>query len=209
MPELSPVHTTVDARDRILEAALSVFSEVGFSGATMRAIAEEAGVSPGLIHHHFKDKESLWNLVGERTSDDLAKAVSAIPDDAADDPARALRHTMASYQRYWKEHPRALRFQLWRVLGAPVEERKSRSQFLNSHFVPKIRQAQEAGLVRDDIPAGLAMTTVGGLIQYFLHSDIEIESAIGVTGDTVPDDDQLLDYFIGLIAPPADTGPKD
>ena len=199
MAELSRVYTTVDARDRIIEAALTVFSDVGFAGATMRAIAETAGVSPGLIHHHFKDKDSLWNLVGERISAEFAEVVSAVPD--SDDPGKVLRSTMENYQRYWKEHPRALRFQLWRVLGAPVEERKARSKLLNQQFVPKIKQAQEAGLVRDDIPAGLAMITAGGLIQYFLHSNIETEDAIAVTGDKLPDDIQLLDYLLGLISP--------
>jgi AcrR family transcriptional regulator len=198
MPELRRVYTAVDARDRIVEAALTVFANVGFAGATMRAIAEAADVSPGLIHHHFKDKENLWNLVGERISSEFLEAVSANAD--GDDPAAALRRTMANYQRYWREHPRALRFQLWRVLGAPIEERKIRSKLLNQHFVPKIKQAQDAGVVRDDISAGLAMVTVGGLIQYFLHSNIETDDAIAVTGDTAPDDNQLLDYLLDLIS---------
>lgn len=199
MPELRRVYTTVDARDRIIEAALTVFSDVGYAGATMRAIADAAGVSPGLIHHHFKDKESLWNLVGERISAEFSETVAADLD--VDDPTEALRRTMANYQRYWREHPRALRFQLWRVLGAPVEERKVRSKLLNQQFVPQIKQAQEAGVVRDDIPAGLAMVTAGGLIQYFLHSNIETEDAITITGDAPLTDDQLLDYLLGLISP--------
>ncbi|WP_411037651.1 TetR/AcrR family transcriptional regulator [Shinella sp. BYT-45] len=207
MPELRRVYTTVDARDRILEAALTVFSDVGFAGATMRAIADAAEVSSGLIHHHFKDKESLWKLVGERISAEFQEAVSVGTE--LDDPALSLRRAIENYQRYWREHPRALRFQLWRVLGAPIEERKARSKLLNQHFVPKFTTAQEAGIVRNDIPAGLAMVTAGGLIQYFLHSDIETEDAIAVTGDAPLDDDQVLDYLLGLIAPARATGKKD
>ncbi len=199
MPELRRVYTAIDARDRIVEAALTVFASVGFAGATMRAIAEAAEVSPGLIHRHFKDKESLWNLVGERISSEFLEAVSADAD--VDDPTEALHRTMANYQRYWREHPRALRFQLWRVLGAPVEERKVRSKLLNEHFVPKIKRAQDAGVVRGDVSAGLAMITVGALIQYFLHSNIETEDAIAVTGDSPPTDDEALDYLLGLISP--------
>lgn len=198
MPELQRVYTTVDARDRILEAALTVFSDVGFAGATMRAIADAAGVSPGLIHHHFKDKESLWNLVGERISDEFLEGVA--DDVDGDDPAEALRRALANYQRYWKEHPRALRFQLWRVLGAPEEERKARSKLVNERFVPTFKRAQDAGIVRDDIPAGLAMVTAGGLIQYFLHSDVETKDAAAVTGDRPLDDAQTLDYLLDVIS---------
>lgn len=38
-----------------------------------------------------------------------------------------------------------IRLQLWRMLEASIEERQSRSSFLNEYFVPKIRQAQKAG----------------------------------------------------------------
>ena len=199
MSELRQVYTSVDNRDRIIEAALRVFSEVGFAGATMRAVAKAAEVSPGLIHHHFKDKESLWNLVGERISAEFMDAVSVETDRA--DPAEALRQILANYQRYWKEHPLALRFQLWRVMGAPEEERKTRSKLLNEYFVPKFKQAQQAGMVRDDVPAGLAMITVGGLIQYFLHSHVEAEGAVAITGGSFPNDNEILDYLFSLIAP--------
>lgn len=201
MSELDRVYTQVDARDRIIEGALVVFARHGFDGATTREIAAAAGVSPGLIHHHFKDKENLWRLVGERISADFETAVSAGTDAAAPMTAELLRKMVGNYMRYWKEHPLALKFQLWRVLGAPEAERRARSKHLNGIFVPRMRAAQEAGLVRDDVPAGLAMVTAGGLIQYFLHSHIEMEDAIAVTGDKPLDDEALLDYLLGLIVP--------
>lgn len=50
-----------DRRKQILEAALKVFAEKGFKGATNQAIAEEAGdISPGLIYWYFKNKEDMF-----------------------------------------------------------------------------------------------------------------------------------------------------
>lgn len=46
-------------RARIREAALGLFPEQGFSGTTVRQIATRAGVSPGLVLHHFGSKEGL------------------------------------------------------------------------------------------------------------------------------------------------------
>lgn len=46
------------ARARIRDAALTRFGQEGF-GVSVRAIAEEAGVSPGLVIHHFGSKEKL------------------------------------------------------------------------------------------------------------------------------------------------------
>ncbi|MBA9005201.1 TetR/AcrR family transcriptional regulator [Thermomonospora cellulosilytica] len=47
------------ARARIRDAALLQFAEHGVNGATIRGIAEAAGVSPGLVQHHFGTKEEL------------------------------------------------------------------------------------------------------------------------------------------------------
>lgn len=47
------------ARARIRDAALDAFAEQGIKGATIRGIAVRAGVSPGLVQHHFGAKEAL------------------------------------------------------------------------------------------------------------------------------------------------------
>lgn len=46
-------------RERIREAAMRQFAMHGFKGATVRGIAHEAGVSPGLVQHHFPAKRAL------------------------------------------------------------------------------------------------------------------------------------------------------
>lgn len=54
-PDTSPA----DQRARILDAAIEQFAKLGFKGATVRGIAAAAGVSPGLVQHHFSTKEKL------------------------------------------------------------------------------------------------------------------------------------------------------
>ena len=49
----------LDQRTRILNAALGQFGAYGFKGASIRGIAAAAGVSPGLVQHHFATKEGL------------------------------------------------------------------------------------------------------------------------------------------------------
>ncbi|HZB97063.1 MAG TPA: helix-turn-helix domain-containing protein [Candidatus Sulfotelmatobacter sp.] len=46
-------------RERILQAALAVLSSRGYERTTVKDIAEEAGVAPGLIHYYFKSKQQL------------------------------------------------------------------------------------------------------------------------------------------------------
>ncbi len=67
MPATSPARRrgrprggSSDARERILAAAAAEFGARGYDGATMRAIAERAGVDAALLHHYFGTKSALF-----------------------------------------------------------------------------------------------------------------------------------------------------
>jgi TetR/AcrR family transcriptional regulator, regulator of cefoperazone and chloramphenicol sensitivity len=47
------------AQARIREAAVELFASGGYSGTSIRDVARAAGVSPGLVQHHFGSKEGL------------------------------------------------------------------------------------------------------------------------------------------------------
>lgn len=49
-----------DTRQQILAAARSRFGALGFERATIRGIAEQAGVDPALVIHHFTNKRTLF-----------------------------------------------------------------------------------------------------------------------------------------------------
>lgn len=46
-------------RKEILQSFSRVFATEGYSGATIQAVADEAGLSPGLLHHHFENKQEM------------------------------------------------------------------------------------------------------------------------------------------------------
>lgn len=50
----------VESRRAIVEAALDLFAERSFDGASTRMIAERAGVTQPLLHYHFAGKDELW-----------------------------------------------------------------------------------------------------------------------------------------------------
>jgi len=52
--------------DEILDAAEHVFALQGYGGASMRQIAEEAGVAQALLHYHFKTKDKLYEAIFAR-----------------------------------------------------------------------------------------------------------------------------------------------
>lgn len=52
-----------DRRRQLIEAALDVFSQRGFGGATTKQIAAHAGVAEALVFRHFPTKEALYTAV--------------------------------------------------------------------------------------------------------------------------------------------------
>ncbi len=63
-------------RERILAAALDLFSERSFEGATTREIAARAGVTQPLLHYHFRSKDALWRAAVDTLFDTLSDALS-------------------------------------------------------------------------------------------------------------------------------------
>ena len=64
-------------RDRILAAAVDLFSERSFDGATTRDIAERAGVTQPLLNYHYRSKDELWRAAVDSLFDLLGQAMQA------------------------------------------------------------------------------------------------------------------------------------
>jgi AcrR family transcriptional regulator len=70
------------ARARIRQAALEQFAEHGYERATIRGIAAAAGVSPGLVRHHFGSKEALRDAVDAYVMEQIHEANDQVMADA-------------------------------------------------------------------------------------------------------------------------------
>lgn len=62
-------------RRDLAEAALETLKEYGFSRTTVAKVAERAQMSPGIVHHYFKNKEELLEATVRYTTDELRRAV--------------------------------------------------------------------------------------------------------------------------------------
>ena len=64
-------------RKRILAAALDLFSEISFDGATTREIAARAGVTQPLLNYHFSSKDDLWRAAVDGLFAELNEALTS------------------------------------------------------------------------------------------------------------------------------------
>jgi AcrR family transcriptional regulator len=78
-------------RERLLNAARSVFARSGFHGASVEEIASEAAFSTGALYSNFDGKEDLFLAVMEREVDRHARAIAAAVRERPTVSARAAR----------------------------------------------------------------------------------------------------------------------
>lgn len=72
MPEplSSATPSAGSTRDRLIDAAFRVVARDGLEAASVKVIAAEAGVTPGLVHYHFATKEAVLEAALRRGLDD-------------------------------------------------------------------------------------------------------------------------------------------
>ncbi len=70
-------------REQICRAAAVVIAREGFAGSTMRQVAEEAGVSTGMLNHYFANRQDLLTqalvYVSERSQRRYSGAIDGLP----------------------------------------------------------------------------------------------------------------------------------
>lgn len=147
------------ARDRIRDSAIGEFARKGYAGASVRSIAADAGVTPGLIVHHFGTKAALREacdarvievLLGEERSTDPAVLAARLADDD-DDGVPYVRYLTAMLQA----EPERADAVFDRVLAATRE---------------MVRAQHEAGMLREgvDVDQAAAVLAVYGLAPLLL-----------------------------------------
>ncbi len=74
-----------ERREQLIEAALAVASRDGIEAATVRAVAAEAGVSLGVVHYCFQDKDELLRAMAHAiTSANLQRSLGDLPEQVQD-----------------------------------------------------------------------------------------------------------------------------
>jgi AcrR family transcriptional regulator len=134
------------ARARLRDAAIRLFAERGVAGSPVRDIAEEAGVTAGLITHYFGGKAGLKAAVDERLIEVFTEPLSSLPGDSgafAEAVSEGLARQMAAYP------------DLRAYLRRSFLENDAASFEVFDRFIVLLRnrlqEMQKAGLLREDL----------------------------------------------------------
>lgn len=83
------------SKDRLIEATIICMATYGPAGVTIERVTDAAGVSRGLVRHHFGSKRQLLVEAFRRLADE-ERAVFVAGPDTDDDPLAALRAIVAT-----------------------------------------------------------------------------------------------------------------
>lgn len=94
-----------ETRQRILQAALELFAERGFEGASVRDIATNADVNHGLIKYHFESKDLLWKAAVDFLFERQADEMKAPAHELELPPYEQAKSWIHRYVHYCARHP--------------------------------------------------------------------------------------------------------
>ena len=100
-----PVADATVQRERLLNVATDLFSHRGIQATSLRAIADEAGVTPALLNYYFGNKDRLVDaMVEERFLPLVMRAAEGL-QQAGDDPLALVGAFIRDMSRNVAEHP--------------------------------------------------------------------------------------------------------
>lgn len=88
---------------RLRLAALELYAERGVEGASVREIAQRAGVAPGLVRHHFGSKAGLTRAVDDDVLRLIATTLDGVPLVGTPQEVSAARD--AAFAQLLADHP--------------------------------------------------------------------------------------------------------
>jgi len=189
-------------RERILAAALDLFSERSFEGASTRLIAERAGVQQPLLTYHFGNKEELWRSAVGQLFEDLARALSErVAGLRGVDDETVARLVVADFVHFSANHP-----ELHRIIMQECKSEGDRLAWLVEQYIRPLYESAvalfeplvAAGKVRD-VPAAHLYYLLTGAVATIFALAPECRLLTGVDPVDPPEVECHVDAVISML----------
>jgi AcrR family transcriptional regulator len=156
-----------DRRAKLIEAGLELLGDRGWSGATVRAVCAEAGLTERYFYESFADREALLVAVFDQVAAEAAAAVVEAVDRAPHDAEAKARAAIAAFVELLTDDPRRARAMLI-TSQASEPLRRRREQSIRAFAALVSEQARRfygpAALAPDDAEL-TALALVGGIAE--------------------------------------------
>ena len=182
------VHMPKDTKERILAAALEMFSQKGYEGTNIRELSASLGLVKSGIYKHYESKEAIWNALLDRMiayyserfgSAEHLPPVPASPEEFISMTMRMVNLTIRDKQIV--KTRKVLTLEQYRDARARDLATKHFLTGLTEMFTHIFSGMMDKGLLKKDDPAMLAFaytTPISALIHLCDREPEKTEEAI-------------------------------
>lgn len=136
-------------RDRILDAALNIFSRKGYHDTRLDEIVEEASISKGSIYFHFPNKEKLFIALVDQFANLLERRVTEAIEQQ-DEGIQRVRVALEAVLETFGKYRKPAKILLVQAVGLGTVFEKKRLE-VNDHFAALIKTYLDEAIAVGDI----------------------------------------------------------
>ncbi len=189
-----------ETRRIILETAYTLFEEMGYEKATMRALAERAGVGIGTIFQHFQNKPALLMATfDEEMRPVVENAVATIPPTGLKDQ---LRHLVRHVFEFYARRVRLSRVLLKEIIFMEGDGAENIKQ-LEQEYIGKMGVIFEEAVKRGEIQSSTSYPdAVTAFWAFYTHTLLEgLNTPVFDIDRQLEQMDRLVDQLLDGIGP--------
>jgi AcrR family transcriptional regulator len=178
-----------ERRAQIVRAAYDVATREGLQSITIRSVASEAEISPGLVLFHFESKENLIQAVADWVIATTTVLHVGPEIRSIEDPLERLLTLLRQEMRRLTSEPQRIRvfFELWNAglrdsrLGGPIQRELARYR---QAFRPMVEEALAAdperfgGVTVDALTAVAVSFIKGAAVQSMIEPRLDISAYV-------------------------------
>jgi AcrR family transcriptional regulator len=153
-----------DTRAELLDAARVEFAQRGYEGATVRVIADRAGVDPAMVNHWFGGKEALFSEALQLPVNPAEVMTAIMPGD----PERLGERIVGQFLTIWDQTGGGPMATILRSIASHDDAARMLREFIGNVMVKRVVAAVAPD--RPDLRAGLVGSQLFGmgLVRYVL-----------------------------------------
>ncbi|MBW1730930.1 MAG: TetR/AcrR family transcriptional regulator [Deltaproteobacteria bacterium] len=184
--------------EAIFQAALRVIKEKGFHKARMADIAAEAGTSYGLVYHYFGSKEELFEAIQRRWWGKLFELMKDPSESSLSVPeklGRIIEYFLGTYHHN-PELATIFITQISRSTTNLTPERLAHFKGFMEMTQNVIKEGQDQGLLRNDIPSRYLTYIFLGSLETFVSAMVLVDQKIKDTAQKNRIAKGILEVFL-------------
>ncbi|MEZ5779979.1 MAG: TetR family transcriptional regulator C-terminal domain-containing protein [Paracoccaceae bacterium] len=197
-----PTRIQLRNRQTILDAALDVFSQHGFRGATLDQIAEVAGLSKPNLLYYFASKEAIHGELLSTLMDAWLDPLRALDPDG--DPVEEVLAYVRRKLELSRDYPRESRLFANEVLqGAPriAEVLGGELKALVDTRSATLADWMKAGRIAD-LPPHHLIFSIWALTQHYADFDVQVRAVLGPGHDPYAEAEGFLEQLFRRLLTP-------